>query len=430
LIKSLPKQIRKNVVPAADWASKITAELPAEPPLDVAESFTATLASVIKKLTYTPVEPADFDLERVPAHLRVTYAVVDERGRTVGAGKSLDELQHRLSDDMRESVARVTQGQGAGGAGRDRRRRGGPEGARPDAGVAAPANAIERSGLTSWDFDELPTVVDTRHGDTVIRAYPALVDEGASVAIRLMATPADQARETPKGVRRLLMLVVPSPVAYVQQHLTAPEKLILATSPYQNTAALFADCLVAVVDDVLHRVKADGQLYTKKEFLTVRDRVSGAVMDQMFQTVSLVARTLTAARDADKAMKSATAMALLTALTDMRQQRDRLIYPGFVSATGLQQLQRVPVYLVGITRRTAKLLEAPSRDRAWLTEVQQATEKYEAAGGSFPPSEGAPPALVRARWMLEEFRLSLFAQDLRPSESVSLQRIVKVLASA
>jgi ATP-dependent helicase HrpA len=245
-----------------------------------------------------------------------------------------------------------------------------------------------------------------------------------------MATPADQARETPRGVRRLLMLAVPSPVAYVQQHLTAPEKLILATSPYQNTSALFADCLVAVVDDVLHRVKPDGQLYTKKEFLTVRDRVSGAVMDQMFQTVSLVARTLTAARDADKAMKAATNMSLLTALTDMRQQRDRLVYPGFVSATGLQQLQRVPVYLVGITRRTAKLLEAPSRDRAWLIEVQQATERYEAAGGAFPPAEGAPPALVRARWMLEEFRISLFAQDLRPSESVSLQRIAKVLASA
>ncbi|KQR43963.1 ATP-dependent RNA helicase HrpA [Frigoribacterium sp. Leaf164] len=429
LIKSLPKQIRKNVVPAADWASKITAELPAEPPADVDEPFTATVATVIRTLTYTPVAVDDFDLERVPAHLRVSYAVVDERGRTVGVDKRLDALQERLSDDMRESVARVTQGQGQGegGAGRSRRGRGGPQAV---ASGAPAANAIERSGITSWDFDELPTVVDTKHGDTVIRAYPALVDEGTSVAIRLMATPADQALETPRGVRRLLMLAVPSPVAYVQQHLTAPEKLILATSPYQNTAALFADCLVAVVDDVLHRVKPDGQLYTKKEFLTVRDRVSAAVMDSMFQTVSLVARTLTAARDADKAMKAATNMSLLAALTDMRQQRERLIYPGFVSATGLQQLQRVPVYLVGVTRRTAKLLEAPARDRAWLTEVQQATERYETAGGTFPPAATAPPALVRARWLLEEFRVSLFAQDLRPSESVSLQRIVKVLASA
>ncbi|MGY3261837.1 ATP-dependent RNA helicase HrpA [Frigoribacterium sp. 2355] len=430
LIKSLPKQIRKNVVPAADWASKITDELPDAPPADVDEPFTATVAAAIKKLTYTPVSTDDFDLHRVPAHLRVTYAVVDERGRTVGADKDLDALQHRLRDATRDSVARVTQG-----GGRDERSRGrgrGRGGAGGDATPVTPrpTSSIEREGLTSWDFDELPAVVDTRHGDTVIRAYPALVDHGDSVSITLMATPADQALATPKGVRRLLMLATPSPVAYVQQHLTSAEKLILATSPYQNTSALFADCLVAVVDDVLFRVKPDGMVMTKKEFLSTRDRVSGAVMDQMFQTVSLVARTLTAARDADKALKGATSMTLLAALTDMRQQRDRLIRPGFVSQTGLQQLQRVPVYLVGITKRTAKLLENPGRDRVWLSEVQQATERYEAAGGTFPPADTAPPALVRARWMIEEFRLSLFAQDLRPSESVSLQRIVKVLASA
>ncbi|WP_423922885.1 ATP-dependent RNA helicase HrpA [Frigoribacterium sp. 2-23] len=424
MIKSLPKQIRKNVVPAADWARKITDELPDEPPADVSESFAATLAAVIKKLTYTPVTEADFDLYRVPAHLRVTYSVVDDRGRTVGADKDLEALQHRLRDDTRDSVARVTQG--GGREGRGRRGRGGADDA--TRASSAPTSSIERVGLTSWDFDALPTVVDTRHGETVIRAYPALVDDGDSVSIRLMATPADQARETPRGVRRLLTLAVPSPIAYVQQHLTAPEKLILATSPYQNTAALFQDCLTAVVDDVLWRVKPDGQLYTKKEFETVRDRVSGAVMDQMFQTVALVARTLTAARDADKALKGATNMSLLSALTDMRQQRDRLVYPGFVSATGLQQLQRVPVYLVGITRRTAKLLENPGRDRVWLTEVQQAIERYEAAGGTFPPAVDASAPIVRARWMLEEFRISLFAQDLRPSESVSLQRIVKVLA--
>lgn len=426
LLKSLPKQIRKNVVPAADWARKLVDELPDAPPADVDEPFTATLARVITKLTYAPVAVEDFDLHRVPAHLRVTWSVVDERGRTLGAGKDLALLQERLAEDARASIARVTQGAGAGGGGRRGRGRRGPEAV----ASAPPRNALERAGLTRFDVDELPKVVDTRHGDTVVRAYPAFVDDGDSVSIRLMATPEDQAREMPRGVRRLLMLAVPSPVAYVQQHLTAPEKLILATSPYQNTAALFADCLVAVVDDVLQRVVPGGLVFTEKEFATVRDRVSGAVMDQMFQTVSLVARTLTAARDADKAMKGATSMALLGALTDLRQQRDRLVRPGFVSQTGLQQLQRVPVYLVGVQRRVAKLQEAPARDRAWLTEVQAAEQRYEAAGGTFPPAVDAPPALVRARWMLEEFRLSLFAQDLRPSESVSLQRITKVLAQA
>ncbi|ARC56108.1 hypothetical protein AS850_03340 [Frondihabitans sp. 762G35] len=405
LIKSLPKQIRKNVVPAADWAAKITAELPPEPPQDAREPFTATLAEVVRRLTYTPVTAADFDVSRVPAHLRVTFAVVDENSRVVGLDKDLGALQRSLAADTRTSVARATE-------------------------VKSEGPTIQRSDITKWDFDDLPQTLDTRHGDTTVRAYPALVDEGSSVSIRLMATARDQALATPRGVRRLLLLAVPSPVAYVQQHLTSPEKLILATSPYQNTAALFADCLAAVVDDVLYRVKPDGLLFTKKEFETVRDRVSQAVMDSMFQTVSLVARTLTAARDADRALKQATSMALIPALSDAREQRDRLLAPGFVSATGLQQLQRVPVYLVGIQRRVAKLVENPARDRAWMVEVQQATARYVDAGGTFPPDPEAPAPLVRARWMLEEFRLSLFAQDLRPAESVSLQRIQKVLAQA
>lgn len=403
LIKSLPKQIRKNVVPAADWAKKITAELPAEAPHDADEPFTATLAQVIKKLTFTPVTSDDFDVSRLPGHLRMTFAVVDEKNRVVGIDKDLRILQTTLADSTRKSVARATE---------------------------TPKVTIQRDGITKWDFDDLPKVLDTRHGDTTIRAYPALVDDGASVSIQLMATPVDQAIATPRGVRRLLMLAVPSPVAYVQQHLTAPEKLILATSPYQNTAALFTDCLVAVVDDVLYRVKPDGLVFTKKEFETLRDRVSAAVMDSMFQTVSLVARTLTAARDADKALKQATNLSLLPALTDAREQRDRLVFAGFVSTTGLQQMQRVPVYLVGIQRRITKLLENPARDRAWMVEVQQATTRYVEAGGAFPPAVGAPAPLVRARWMIEEFRLSLFAQDLKPAESVSLQRIQKVLASA
>ncbi|RKR75091.1 ATP-dependent RNA helicase HrpA [Frondihabitans australicus] len=405
MIRSLPKQIRKNVVPAGDWATKITAELPADPPTQPTEPFADTVAAVIKRLAYTPVTGADFDLARLPAHLRITFAVVDERSRVVGIDKDLRTLQQELAADTRTSVARATE--------------------QPAVGPS-----IQQRGLTRFDFDDLPAFVDTRHGETTVRAYPAIVDDGDSVSIQLMATEADQRIATPQGVRRLLMLGTPSPIAYVQQHLTAPEKLILATSPYQNTAALFADCLQAVVDDVLYRVKPDGMVLTRKEFETVRDRVSAAVMDSMFQTVSLVARTLTAARDADKALKQATNLALLPALTDAREQRDRLLYPGFVGRTGLQQLQRVPVYLVGIQRRVAKLVENPARDRAWMVEVQQATSRYVDAGGSFPPEVAAPAPLVRARWMLEEFRLSLFAQDLRPSESVSLQRIVKVLASA
>jgi len=180
---------------------------------------------------------------------------------------------------------------------------------------------------------------------------------------------------------------------------------------------------------VLYRVRPDGQVFMKAEFDTIRDRVSGVVMDSMFETVGLVARILTASRAADKALKASTSMALLAALTDAREQLNGLVYPGFVSATGLAQLRHLPRYLGGITARIDKLLDNPNRDRVWMNEVQSATAKFADAGGRIPLSVDAAPNLVRARWMIEELRISLFAQELRAAESVSLQRIQKVLAS-
>jgi ATP-dependent helicase HrpA len=150
----------------------------------------------------------------------------------------------------------------------------------------------------------------------------------------------------------------------------------------------------------------------------------------MFTAVSEVAAVLTAQRAADKAMKQANSMALLPALTDMRQQVERLVFPGFVAVAGLDRLRRIRVYLRGVEARVQKLLQNPGRDATWMREVTVATDRYTDAGGVFPPSVGAHAELVHARWMLEEFRLSLFAQELGTAETVSLQRITKTLAAA
>ncbi|GAA2066931.1 ATP-dependent RNA helicase HrpA [Leifsonia soli] len=414
LIKSLPKAIRRQVVPAADWAQRLLGELSGTAGMRAHEgerpaaSLADTLAATISRLTGSRVSGSDFDLDRLPAHLRPTFQVVGERGRTLASGKDLAALQERLRSRARDSVAAVAE--------------------------ARTPNAIERSGLTTWDLDELPRFVDSTHtgpgGTTnVIRAYPALVDDGDAVSIRLMGTPAEQARAMPGGVRRLLLASIPSPVAYVQQHLTSAEKLTLAASPYPNTKALFDDCLLAVVDSVLYRMKPDGQVFMRAEFEAVRDRVSGIVMDSMFETVALVTRILTAARTAEKAIAGVTALTYLSALNDAKGQLSGLVYPGFVSATGLEQLRHLPRYLAGITQRMQALPTNPGRDRAWQTQVETAVALYTDAGGRIPLAPGSPPSLVHARWMLEEFRVSLFAQSLGTAETVSLQRIRKVLTS-
>lgn len=402
MIKALPKHLRRNVVPANDWARKLTAALPRDVPNPPTESFAATLAGAIRREAGVVVQAEDFDLERIPTHLRVTFAVADERGRTIAAGKELAPLAERLRGRVRDEVARVVE--------------------------ARVPDALERRGLKTWDMPELPRVTDTRQGGNTIRAYPALIDDGDSVSIRLLATPEDQAREHPRGVRRLLLLATPSPVAYVQQHLTSNEKLVLAQSPYQNTTTLFTDCLLACVDAVLWRMKPDGMLFLRAEFDAVRDRVSASVMDTMFETVKTVTTILTTSRGVEKALKASTSMALLPALTDAREQLSGLVYPGFVSATGIERLRHLPRYLGAITERFGKIGENVGRDRVWLNEVQAAQELYRSAGGVVPLPAHAPENLARARWMIEELRVSFFAQGLGTAESVSLQRIRKVLA--
>ncbi|MDQ1562059.1 MAG: ATP-dependent helicase HrpA [Actinomycetota bacterium] len=401
LIKSLPKAIRRNVVPAADWARRLLDALPSSEPEELEEtSLTRFLADTIQRKTHTPVDPDEFETDRIPPHLRMTFAVINDRGVEVARSKDLESLQQKLKTRARESVAKVS---------------------------ASTPHAIERSGLTTWDFDELPKLIDTRQGGTVIRAYPALVDNGSSVSIRLMSTPEDQARATPAGIRALLLGVIPSPLSYVREHLSQNEKLLLATSPYQNIPALFEDCLIACVDAGLRARASDGLLWTRAEFEAARTEISATLVDSLYSTVTTVTAILAAARDAERAIKTTTSMAVLASVADAREQLAALVFPGFISSTGMAQLRHLPRYLRGIADRLDKLPTDVARDRAWANEVQAATARYLAAGGRIPLAPNSPERLVRVRWMLEELRVSLFAQHLGTAETVSQQRIAKAL---
>ncbi|MGV8885377.1 MAG: ATP-dependent RNA helicase HrpA [Microbacteriaceae bacterium] len=396
-LKSLPKAIRRNVVPANDWGRRLVAEIPADADFDDM-SLTEYLARQIRSLTYTPVDPDDFDQDRIPPHLKPTFRVIDDRGKPLASSKDLSSLRLKLTTRTRESVAKAT--------------------------VVAAPNALERSGLTTWDFDALPTSLDTRHGTGIVRAYPALVDEGTSVAIGLLATPEEQGIAMRAGVRRMLLLAIPAPTAYVQEHLTTQEKLALATSPYRSNAELFDDCMAACIDAVI----GDRAIFTRAQFDAARDAVSAGIVDALFQVVGQVGQVLAASRVAEKAISSSSSLSLMAPLADAREQLSNLVYRGFVSAAGTTQLRRLPIYLAGITHRVGKLQENPGRDRAWLTEIEDATARYTRAGGTLPLATVTAPRLRRARWMLEELRISLFAQHLGTSEPVSVQRIAKALA--
>jgi len=398
LLKTLPKAIRRNVVPVADWARRLLDK--PDDSLPLAEF----LAGRIRALTHTVITAGDFDEARLASHLRMNFTAVDERGRRVASSRSLTALQHSLAERSRRSVAKATV-------------------------AAAPTSELERAGLTSWDFDALPTRLETRIAGGTVIGYPALVDEGASVAIRVFGTEAEQQREHGRGVRRLIALTVPSPLGYVQEHLIATEKLQLATSPYPTTAGLFDDALLATIDSLVDAAPAASRApFTRAAFEALRADINGALVDGLFATVALTARVLGVAREADRAIASAASLSLMAPLADARSQLDALVHPGFLRITGVAQLRRVPVYLAGIVHRVDKLADNPGRDRVWQTEVEQATALYRDAGGTLPLKATTSPKLVTVRWMLEELRLSLFAQQLGAAGTVSVARIRRALS--
>ncbi|MEZ3159537.1 ATP-dependent RNA helicase HrpA [Microbacterium sp. BWT-B31] len=443
LLRALPKAIRRHVVPAADWAARFSEELRGQgpeshdgmPPLPLREA----LAARIQRIANQPVIAADFDLERVPGHLRMSFRAVDERGRAAGSDRDLTALQDRLAGRARTSVARAVERSVRGGGVPPR----GPLSAPGTGALPTPRGAssehsetkrqglaaafTERTGLTEWTFEDLSEVVDTKVAGGVVRGYPAIVDDGSSVALRIESTPESAASATRAGARRLLLLAVPSPAAYVLEHLTSAEKLALAASPYPSAKALIEDARLAVADAVIDRTAPGGVIRARAVFEAVRDAFSAAVVDESFAAVSLAARILALAREAERAMRSQNSLTLLAALGDVKAQLGGLVFPGFVSRTGLARLAHVPRYLQGALERINALSDNPGRDRQRQTEFERAAAQYTDAGGTIPPAPDAPAHLVRVRWLLEEYRVSLFAQRLGTAEPVSLQRIAKAL---
>jgi len=419
LLRALPKTIRRHVVPAADWADRFGEALAEQGPEShdgrPELSLKEALARLIQPLANQPVSAADFDDERVPGHLRMNFRAVDERGRVAGSARDLGELQRSLSDRARASVARSIARPG---------KESGPS-LRPAQGATQGLLSLEQDALTDWTFDDLPEVLDTRVAGGVVRGYPAIIDRGKTVTVRLEATADAAEKSTIDGVLRLVLLNVPSPVSYVQDHLTSQEKLALAASPYPSVAALIEDTRMAVVRSLL----PDRAIRTRAEYEQARDAANAKLVDELFQAVSLVARILTKSREVERGIKSQNSLALLGPLGDIRSQLSDLLPPGFVSATGIDRLAHLPRYLDGMLDRLKTLANEPGKDRARMTEYERVSQAFADAGGTVPLAADAPAALVEARWLLEEYRISVFAQRLGTAQPVSPQRIQKLLSS-
>jgi ATP-dependent helicase HrpA len=390
LIRSLPKAVRRNFVPAPDHAGEALARItPYE------GTFTGALGRALGDRVGIRIDPEDWDLDRVPPHLRMTFRVEDERGRTAGEGKDLAELVQRLAPRVR-------------------------------AVVSAGAEAVERSGLTSWpDLDAIPRTY-TRHRDgQVVQGFPALVDAGDTVAVRVLGTAAEQAAAMAAGTRRLLLLGTTPPVKAVLARLDNRAKLALAAAPHASGGALFADCVDAAVDALV--AENGGPAWDAAGFARLSAAVRAGLQTRLAAVVADVVAILTVAQDVDARLARSDSLAVLDSRTDMRAHYRALLYPGFVAATGAARLPDVARYLRGIGRRLDKLPESPERDRTRLAQVAQLEREYAALLAGLPPARRGDADVVEIRWMLQELRVSLFAQTLGTAYPVSEKRVLRAM---
>lgn len=415
LIRSLPKPIRRNYVPAPNFAARF---LDSTVPLQGA--LTTSLAAGLQRMVGVPVEAADFDPAKVPDHLKITFRVVDERRRKLAEAKDLEALRLKLKPKTRAAISKAFE-QAAERPARDRK--GGADGG------PAPAGPEQRTGLTSWTIGTLPRTFETRRAGQPLKAYPALVDEGSSVAVRLFDTEAEQLTAMWAGTRRLILLNIPSnPAKFAQDRLSNQQKLALSRNPHGSIAALFEDCVTAAADRLI--AARGGPAWDEESFRKLFDQVRADLVDVTLKTIQQVQEVLAAWQACERRLKETAFPSLLPSLTDIREQLAALIKPGFVTAHGAKRLPDLMRYLVAADRRLQQLPTNAERDRTRMAKVKEMQDEYAWLLEQFPPGRPVPAAALEIRWMIEELRVSYFAHALGTAYPVSDKRIVKAVDAA
>lgn len=445
LIKSLPKAIRRNFVPAPDVARAACTALE-EDYSPATDELLPSLALVLRRLRGVVVEPEAFNWDSVPEHLKMSFQVRNARNKILGEGKDLRALQQQLHKEIRSALAdslgasddamakMVALAQGGTGNLDDSARPGAKKGAKnpgAQANAGASGGVREVSGLTEFPADMFPDGAIPRKVQRVIatqavNGYPALVDEGSSVGLRIFPTEAEQLHAQRRGIIRLLQLQVPSPVRYVSEHLSHKEKIVFTQNPHGSIDELIRDCTVAALDHLVPHTP----IFTQTEYSELYEHVRAELIETVFDVTKLVAEILSEATALKKAIKKATSLTTMHAVSDVKGQMENLVYPGFVAQTGYDQLVHIPRYLKAAQVRLTKLGPNLHRDNQLMLTVQDLEDSYDNAVKSLPAGTIVPDALRRVNWMIEELRVSFFAQELGTAYTVSEKRIAKAQREA
>jgi ATP-dependent helicase HrpA len=389
LIRSLPKDLRRNFVPAPDTARAVLAAIDPtrEPLLDA-------LQRELRRRTGVLVPTDAFELDKLPAHLRVTFAVESTDGTEIARSKDLGALQERLAAPARRAVA------------------------------DAVAAELERAALRTWpdNLQELPRVVERTVNGRIVRGFPAFVDAGTAVDLRVFATSGEQEGAMGPGTRRLVRLSVASPVKAVERQLDLRTRLALGANPDGSVSALLDDCADAAADALV-----PAPAWTRAEFAALRDRVAADLVSTTVDIVGRAEQVLSAAQQVRLLLPDLPPPAHTDAIADINAQLDRLMPPGFVSVTGRARLADLTRYLTAIRRRLERLPHAIGADQERLQRVQAVQDAHDELVHALSSARARAADVRDIAWQIEELRVSLWAQQLGTPHPVSEQRIYRAI---
>jgi ATP-dependent helicase HrpA len=378
LLRSLPKRLRTPLVPIPDTATALLADVtPRSGPL------LQVLAEAIERLRGVRISAADWSLDDLPAHLRMTFSVEDEDGTVLASGRSLDALR----DELRPALTARLQ-------------------------LAVPG--LARHGMRGFDVDSLPRTVDLGGRGSNLRGFPALIDEGDAVGIRVCETAGEQAATMARGTRRLLRLTVPSPRHWVTGQLGLQLTLALADAPHDTLEAVIEDATNAALDALV--ASGGGPAWDAIAFTALREHVRGELRTMTLDALIAFGQILDAARAVSERLDTLPASAAFgPAREDVARQLGRLVYPGMLAAAGLGRLGDVERYLRAAAQRLERLARHVAADGERMAEIHEL--EAQAAGRS------------DVMWLIEEVRVAQLAPGPYVRPGATVKRVREALAA-
>ena len=403
LLKALPKRLRRNFVPVPDYAEACLQKLSAVDKQGAPIALIDALAHALFTMTGVKVTVDDWleqdALASLPLHLKMRFVVMDEQHNVIATGRDLPQLQAQLQNKIKDTLEQVAS----------------PE--------------LERDSITQWDFGELPSTFTHKTAGFAIKGYPALVAKRHNVAIELFDLEHEAHAAHQLGLYKLIQLAIPSPLKYVQEKLPNKAKLGLYFNPFGNVKDLIDDCILAGIAHLVRQFQADKQsdIRHEEEFKQVCDFVREHINEEVLAITAKIETGLTCANRIQKSTKGSIPLTMLEAVGHIKSHLDSLVFKQFVFVTSTAKLDDWNRYLQALEKRVEKLKIDPTKDRLHQVQIDKVTGHYEKKCKSIQHGEVMPDNLIEVRWMIEELRVSFFAQQLGTAYPISVKRIEQAL---